>query len=209
MIALIDHEVGRILTALEETGQLENTLVVFSSDHGEMLGNHRQLLKGPQLYDDLTRVPLIVRWPAKIKGGSKHSKPVQWIDLTATILEASGCAPCDGAQGRSLLAMMAGSDAAFRPWAMTEYRNSGFTTDPLIMTTMVRFEDWKLIIWHGDPACGTNRDGELYNLAEDPDELHNLYRNPSYAQKRLMMKSVMQSAMLEAENLSERRSRSY
>ena len=209
MIALIDHEVGRILTALKETGQLENTIVIFSSDHGEMLGNHQQLLKGPQLYDDLTRVPLILRWPAKIDGGKRYANPVQWIDLTATILEAPGCAPSSAVQGQSLLPMMTGTDATFRPWAMTQYRYSGFETDPLIMTTMVRFEKWKLIIWHGEPACGTTRDGELYNMAEDPDELDNLYNDPNYAETRVMMKTVMQGAMREAEDLSEERRRPF
>jgi len=76
MIALIDHEVGRILETLEATGQADNTLVVFSSDHGEMLGNHQQLLKGPQLYDDLTRVPLIARWPDRIPATTELSQLV-------------------------------------------------------------------------------------------------------------------------------------
>ena len=209
MIALIDYEVGRILRALEQAGQLDNTLVLFSSDHGEMLGNHRQFLKGPQLYDDLTRVPLIARWPASIPGGRKLSNPVQWIDLTATILEASGCPPGHGVQGQSLLPMMKGHGEAFRPWAMTEYRYSGFTTDPLIMTTMVRFEDWKLVIWHGDPACGTPRDGELYNLSTDPDELDNLYHDPESLQQRRTMKSVMLNAMVSAESLDQPRSRPF
>ena len=209
MIALIDYEVGRILRALEQAGQLDNTLVLFSSDHGEMLGNHRQFLKGPQLYDDLTRVPLIARWPASIPGGRKLSNPVQWIDLTATILEASGCPPGHGVQGQSLLPMMKGHGEAFRPWAMTEYRYSGFTTDPLIMTTMVRFEDWKLVIWHSDPACGTPRDGELYNLSTDPDELDNLYHDPESLQQRRTMKSVMLNAMVSAESLDQPRSRPF
>ena len=89
MIALIDHEVGRILAALEEAGLAEDTLVVFSSDHGEMLGNHQQLLKGPQLYEDLTRVPLIARWPGYISPGITVNELVQWIDLPATFLDAA------------------------------------------------------------------------------------------------------------------------
>ncbi|MFK7765427.1 MAG: sulfatase-like hydrolase/transferase [Roseobacter sp.] len=209
MIALIDHEVGRILAALEVADQLENTLVIFSSDHGEMLGNHQQLLKGPQLYDDLTRVPLIMRWPARIKHDQRLPTPVQWIDLTATILEASGCAPGTGVQGQSLMPMMTGQNMSFRPWALCEYRYSGFATDPLIMTTVVRFEDWKLIIWHGEPACGTDRDGELYNLRTDPDELHNLYHAPDHAQQRRRMKQVMLRAFTQSEDTSQDRTRPY
>ncbi|MEP5152924.1 sulfatase-like hydrolase/transferase [Planktotalea sp.] len=210
MIALVDNEVGRILAALEDAGHLENTLVIFSSDHGEMLGNHRQLLKGPQLYDDLTRVPLIVRWPAVIEKEQSLSNLVQWIDLSATVLEASGCALGSAVQGQSLLPLLKQETTKGpRPWAMTEYRYSGFATDPLIMTTMVRFEDWKLIVWHSDPACGTQRDGELYDLANDPNELHNLFHNQSYASQRRMMKNVMLSAMMDSEDHTAPKSRQY
>lgn len=200
MIALVDHEVGRILKALENAGQLENTLVVFTSDHGEMLGNHQQLLKGPQLYDDLARVPLIMRWPGRIEPGGMIANPVQWIDLTATILDASGAAPGTGVQGQSLLPLATGQDGRFRPWAMCEFRNSGFATDPMIMTTMLRHEDWKLILWHGAPACENTRDGELYNLSEDPNELHNLYHRSDHIDQRRKMKRLMLDAMAEAED---------
>lgn len=203
MIALIDHEVGRILAALVETGQMDNTLVIFTSDHGEMLGNHQQLLKGPQLYDDLTRVPLILRWPDKIPAGGVVSNPVQWIDLTATILDATGCAPGAGVQGQSLLPLIDGQAEGVRPWALSEYRYSGFVTDPLIMTTMLRQGDWKLILWHGQPACGNARDGEMYHLAEDPDELHNLFHCPDHAAQRRSMKRQMNDAMAQAEDRTE------
>lgn len=203
MIALIDYEVGRILEALETSGLADNTLIVFTSDHGEMLGNHQQLLKGPQLYDDLTRVPLIARWPGQITPGANVSSLVQWIDLTATFLDASGCAPGQGVQGKSLLPLAKGHDEGWRTWALSEYRYSGFATDPLIMTTMVRSGNWKLIVWHGEPACGNNRDGELYNLADDPGELHNLYHAPEYSDRRLQMKSLLLEAMASSEDRTE------
>lgn len=209
MIALIDYEVGRILSALKEAGQLENTLVIFSSDHGEMLGNHQQLLKGPQLYDDLCRVPLIAHWPGYVSPGARIANPVQWIDLSATILAASGCSLGKGVQGQSLLPFMRGEDVAFRPWALSEYRYSGFPTDPLIMTTMLRHGDWKLIAWHGAPACGSTRDGELYNLSEDPGELHNLYHVSDHTDRRRMMKKLMLDAMADAEDRSHFKSRPW
>ncbi|MEO9684280.1 MAG: sulfatase-like hydrolase/transferase [Tateyamaria sp.] len=209
MIALVDYEVGRILDALEKAGGLENTLVIFTSDHGEMLGNHQQLLKGPQLYDDLCRVPLIACWPDEIPAGQRVSNPVQWIDLSATILEASSCGLGTGVQGKSLLPMMRGKDVDFRPWALCEYRYSGFPTDPLIMTTMLRHETWKLIVWHGAPACGNTRDGELYDLAQDPGELHNLYHMPEHAKQRRRMKRLMLDAMAEAEDRTHPQSRPW
>lgn len=200
MIALIDHEVGRILEALKDAGEQDNTLVIFTSDHGEMLGNHQQLLKGPQLYDDLTRVPLLMRLPSAVPPGQRVPNPVQWIDLTATILDATGCSPGAGVQGESLLPLATGQTQDFRPWALSEYRYSGFTTDPLIMTTMLRYEDWKLILWHGPPACGNTRDGELYDLANDPDELHNLFNSPDHIAARQKMKWRMCDAMAQAED---------
>ena len=214
MIALVDHEVGRILAALEEAGLADDTLVVFSSDHGEMLGNHQQLLKGPQLYDDLARVPLIVRWPGQIDAETEINELVQWVDLPATFLDAAGCAPGRGVQGESLLPLISGSSTIearrdWRKWALCEYRYSGFTTDPLIMTTMLRYEDWKLIVWHAEPATGGQRDGELYNLASDPGELDNLFHDSNRAVTRRMLKGVLLDAMAEAEDRTEPQLRAW
>ena len=203
MIALIDDEVGRILQALDEAGLAEDTLVVFTSDHGEMLGDHQQLLKGPQLYDDLCNVPLIMRWPGRITPGAQFEELVQWVDLPATFLQAAGCAPQSGVQGSSLLPLLAAphqSECHWRNWALCEYRYSGFTTDPLIMTTMLRLENWKLIVWHGQPASGNTREGELYNLIEDPDELYNLFHDPAYAATRRRMKGALLDVMAETED---------
>ena len=209
MIALIDYEVGRILEALEHAGQSQNTLVILTSDHGEMLGNHQQLLKGPQLYDDLARVPLIVRWPAKIEPSTYISQLVQWIDLPATLLDASNCAPGEGVQGQSLLPLTAGQFEDWRPWAICEYRYSGFATDPLIMTTMLRYKNLKLIVWHGSPACGNTRDGELYNLVDDPGELRNLFHLPEFSGHRRKMKGLLMEAFAVSEDRTENQPRSW
>ncbi len=209
MIALVDYEVGRILASLEEAGLADDTLVVFSSDHGEMLGNHQQLLKGPQLYDDLTRVPLLARWPGHISPGTVVDELVQWVDLSATFLDAAGCGAGRGVQGSSLLPLTRGEDGDWRKWALSEYRFSGFKTDPLLMTTMLRHEDWKLIVWHGDPATPATRDGELYNLVDDPGELHNLFHDPDHAKTRRHLKTVMLDAMAEAEDRTAVQSRAW
>ena len=209
MVALIDHEVGRILAALAASGQADNTLVVFTSDHGEMLGNHQQLLKGPQLYDDLTRVPLIVNWPGHVATEKVVSAPVQWIDLSATLLQAAGCAPPRGGQGESLLPLARGEVQSIRPWALCEYRDSGFPTEPATYTTMLRHGDWKLIVWHGEPACGSARDGELYNLATDPAELHNLFHDIAYRDKRREMKTLLLDAMESTEDRTAPRVRDW
>lgn len=200
MISLIDYEVGRILDSLHDAGLSENTLVIFTSDHGEMLGNHQQLLKGPQLYDDLTRVPLIFRWPERVAAESVMDDLVQWIDLPATLLDAATCAPARGVQGKSLLPRLEGKDCTRRQWALTEFRDSGFPTDPPLMTTMLRDGDWKLILWHGRPASRLTRDGELYNLRVDPDELCNLFHSSDQKDQVRRMKRLLLDAMCEAED---------
>ena len=209
MIALIDAEVGRMLGALEAAGLAGNTLVVFTSDHGEMLGNHRQLLKGPPLYDDLCRVPLIVRWPERVPAGSVLDDLVQWIDLPATLLDAASCAPGCGVQGASLLPRLDGRDCVPRPWALTEFRESGFPNDPPLLTTMLRHGDWKLIVWHGHPASNLTRDGELYDLRNDPDELSNLFHSPDHQDQARDMKRLLLDAMCEAEDRTAPRNRAW
>ena len=203
MIALIDYEVGRILKALQDAGEAEDTLVVFTSDHGEMLGCHQQLLKGPQLYDDLTHVPLIARWPGQIAAGHSIVELVQWVDLPATFLDVAGCANSKGIQGESLLPLMTAKKCQWRDWALSEYRDSGFTTEPKIMTTMLRHDHWKLIIWHGHPATGGQRNGELYDLSSDPQELYNLFHQSEYAAIRRRLKMKLLDVMAETEDHTE------
>lgn len=209
MIALADHEIGRILNALDEAGLTEDTLVVFSSDHGEMLGNHQQLLKGPQLYDDLTHVPLIARWPKQITAGLEIEEIVQWVDLSATFLDAAACAPSRGVQGESLLPLLSGNANNWRNWALSEYRDSGFEMDPQLMTTMLRSGHWKLIIWHGHPATKGKRDGELYNLESDPHELYNLFHDSASAKVRRRLKSLLLDVMAEAEDRTQPQVRNW
>lgn len=188
MVAFIDDEVGRILAALEASGLAENTLVVFTSDHGEMLGDHGILLKGPMLYDACTRVPLIMRWPGRIPAGTVVDELVQWIDLPATFLDVASCPAMPTCQGASLMTLIAGTAQNWRDFALCEYRDSGHGAHPPVMTTMLRHGDWKLVVWHGDPAAGRAREGELYNLAADPHEFDNLYDDPAHAADRARLK---------------------
>ena len=102
MIDLIDAQVGRMLAALERTGQRENTIVVFISDHGELLGDHGIYLKGPHFYEPAVRVPLIISCPALIPAGRRSGALVELVDLAPTLHEATGLAPQERMQGRSL-----------------------------------------------------------------------------------------------------------
>lgn len=216
MVALVDTAVGCILGALQEAGLAQNTLVVFTSDHGEMLGDHGILLKGPMMYDCCTRVPLVMRWPGRVRAGLRCPELVQWIDLTSTIMDAALIDPAGlpRAQGTSLLDLAAGYDVAWRPWALSEYRDSGHPgggTEPAqpnprgVHTTMLRWENWKLVVWHGRPAVDRDRDGELYDLAEDPDELVNLFRSSEHRERRALMMARLLDVLEATEDRSEPR----
>lgn len=203
MIAMVDYEVGRILASLEAAGLREDTLVIFTSDHGEMLGDHSQLLKGPMLYDACSRVPLIFRWPDQVKVGATCDNLVQWIDLSATYLDAARCPPLPSGQGASLLPLACeGTAQGWRDFALCEYRDSGHPGSRPSNTTMLRRGDWKLIFWHGDVARGTDPEGELYDLAQDPDELTNLYNNPDHFETRLRMKAELLDVIAATEDRS-------
>jgi arylsulfatase A-like enzyme len=108
MVSMVDDEVGRILTTLDEAGLADDTIVVFTSDHGEMLGDHQLLLKGPFMYEAAVHVPLIIRWPGPAEAGSRRSELVQWVDLAPTFLQAAGVAQPMAMQGESLAALMRG-----------------------------------------------------------------------------------------------------
>jgi arylsulfatase A-like enzyme len=214
MIALIDDETGRILAALDRAGLADDTLVIFTSDHGEMLGDHQMMLKGPMMYDCCARVPLIMRWPGHIRAGQRRAELVQWVDLPSTFLAAAGSRGLPAAQGESLLGLAAGEAPDWRCWALSEYRDSGHPSEDggmtrqsaaCVDTTMLRWENWKLVVWHGRPAVRRERDGELYDLAADPDELHNLFHDPGHRDQRELMMARLLDVLDATEDRSQPR----
>lgn len=174
MCDLIDVQVGRMLAVLDESGQRDNTLVIFMSDHGEMLGDHGIYLKGPYFYEELIRVPLIMRWTGKIPAGQRVSSLIELVDLAPTLLDAAGVAPYKGMQGKSLLPLLRGDSAAVeRDDVYCEFCNANFSYTPLAHTTMVRTRRYKLTAAHAQDT------GELYDLQADPGEHRNLWSDPA------------------------------
>jgi choline-sulfatase len=174
MCDLIDDQVGRMLRALEDTGQLDNTIVIFMSDHGELLGDHGIYLKGPFFYEPAVHVPLIVSWPGRIAGRQVDGL-VELVDLAPTLLEAAGIPIYPGMQGKSLLPLLTGGGRRTDTRDVYgEYYNAmPWHREPhLPFSTMLRTDRMKLIVSHGDKR------GELYDLAEDPTETTNLWDRP-------------------------------
>ena len=172
MCDLVDAQVGRLLDALEESGQRENTIVIFMSDHGEMLGDHGLYLKGPHFYEAATRVPFIVSWPGHIKAQVSPAL-VELVDIAPTLLEAAGVPHHPGMQGVSLWSLLTGQAPADHHRDNVYCEHYGTThhapDKPSAYATMIRTQRHKLVSYHGQKG------GELYDLKRDPNETHNLW----------------------------------
>jgi arylsulfatase A-like enzyme len=177
MIGLIDDQVGRLLAALDRTDQREDTLVIFTSDHGEMLGDHGIYLKGPYFYEPAVRVPLVVSGPGLPRGEATDAL-VELTDLAPTLLHAAGERPPPGMQGRSLWPRLAGDRSLddHRESVYCEYYNAmPWHDDPVSpYGTMLRTDRHKLVAMHRLET------GELYDLDADPGETTNRWDDPAY-----------------------------
>jgi len=186
----VDQQVGRILAALEESGEADNTVVVFMSDHGEMLGDHNIYLKGPYFYDPAIRVPLILRLPKRIVP-ARHHQLFQMLNLAPTLLESAGIEIPPGMQGKSALHWLA--DPKLVPESETiycEYYNAmPYHKNPTAQLTMIRTEKHKLVVDHA------NNDGELYDLRTDPLEKNNLWLEPSALATKVELLTLMTHRM--------------
>lgn len=201
MIEQVDTEVGRMLKALEDTGQADNTIVIYMSDHGEMLGDHGFYLKGPYFYDCLTRVPLIIRWPGKYKAGLRSDALVEMVDIAPTLLDAAGVPVPSGMVGRSLAQLLAGQATTHRDSVYCEHFDSSSLYDPPPMASCVRTERYKLAYYR------TLGIGELYDLQEDPGEVHNLWASSNTKDIREGMTQKLLARMIDTvDPLPERKS---
>jgi arylsulfatase len=191
MIEQGDTEVGRMLAALEETGQAENTIVIYMSDHGEMLGDHGIYLKGPYFYDCMTRVPLMIRWPGHCKEGLRCDALVELTDIAPTLLEAAGVPLASGMQGHSLAGILRGEKTTHRDSVYCEHFDSSFLYDPPPMAACVRTDRYKL-------AYYKNLDmGELYDLHKDPGEVENLWASAGAKEVREQMMQKLMGRMID------------
>ncbi len=159
-VSFIDEKVGQILDELDALGLATTTLVIYTSDHGEMMGEHDMWGKRT-FYEGSARVPLIVRWPGHVPAGSRVSAPVELVDLFPTLCAAAGVQPPTGVDGHNLLPLLAGQSRGWRDIAVTD--NAQWLPAP---ARMVRRGEWKLNYYVGAGF-------ELFNLRDDPDEQHN------------------------------------
>lgn len=181
MIEQIDDQFARIVQALRDTGQLENTIVVYMSDHGEMLGDHGLILKGCRFFDGLVRVPLIMSWPGRFVEGLRSEALVETIDVAPTLMEAAGLEIPHGMQGKSLVPLLSGKSdpSRHKRVVVSEYRDAMGGHPDHTHASMVFDGRYKSIFYHGHDLA------ELFDHEEDPEEFHNLWPEPGHEDLKL------------------------
>lgn len=163
-ISLLDSQIGRILEKLEKLGLMENTLVIYSSDHGDLCGSHGMIDKHFIMYDDVVRVPLIMRWPGHISPGRTCDDfIIHSLDLAATFCDVAGTPVPPTFQGESLVQLIFGNGRLAREDVLGMYHGNQFG---LYSQRMLRTRQWKYV-WNA------TAEDELYDLVHDPGELHN------------------------------------
>jgi arylsulfatase A-like enzyme len=169
-VSLIDEQIGEILDALERNGYLENAIVVFTSDHGDCLGDHGLGHKWT-MYDQVTRVPMIVWAPGRAISGQRIAGQMQQFDIVPALFEYAGIEVPGTLECRSVGAALAGDTWQGREYVYCEQARDGNFRDNDFMT-MVRSEDWKLVHFLGESY------GQLFNLTADPEENIDLWNDP-------------------------------
>ena len=163
-VTLIDTQIGEILETIEARGELENTVIVLTSDHGEMNGDYGLIYKSNFL-NGAVRIPLLVRLPEHLNGGGTCESPVEWMDIGPTLVELAGGTLAHRQFGRSLCPVLTGVETAHREFAISEIENE----------IMLLTQEWKIAL---------NADGEtylLFNVKDDPNEVENLAGSPAVA----------------------------
>lgn len=200
-IALIDEQVERICSRLKVEGIYDETMILYASDHGDMLGDHELLAKGAFFYEAGVKVPMIIKWPKEMGDVSVCRELVQPHDLFATLLTTAGVSEerIRAVAPTSLNLSETVKNQKGHAFALCEYRNSGIDMsrkayDPPIHATMLRYKNYKLNLYHGEPmdSCG-----ELYDLTADPKEQKNLWQRPDACAIQTEMLVALANALTE------------
>lgn len=186
MISLMDKYIGKILDKLEELGLKDNTLVVFTSDHGNFIGEHGLVAKGPFPFEDMIKVPLIVRYPHNIPENKTSSSLQSLVDIVPTFLDYCNIELPDGLAGVSQKEVWNGKSQNIRDYILCENNHE---RNSICHRTYV-FERYKISIYLGSDH------GEIFDLKDDPQEVKNLWYLPEYKElKLLLVQKCLQAEM--------------
>jgi N-acetylglucosamine-6-sulfatase len=189
----VDDSVGEIYAALEESGVLDETLVVFTTDNGFLLGEHGAVDKRA-MWEESIRVPMIVRYPRLVRGPKLVHEMVLHIDLAPSILEICGARPLERVHGRSWKGLLEGRPGPWREaWLYMYNYEKEFPYTPNVRG--IRTREWKYVHYpHGDGGPDRHL-AELYNLRVDPLETQNLVNDPASAGKLAELRAEMARLM--------------
>jgi len=175
LITIIDEEIGRVILYLEKEGELKNTVIIYTADHGDFAGEHGLIHKNLGIYESIHRIPLIVYYPG-CPSGKKIEEIIESVDLYPFLCELMGIEVPECIEGKSLLPIIErggeGKEMAICEWAWIH---------PLSMIYAVRTKDFRLVYY------GERKEGELYDHRNDSDELFNLYNRDEYLKVRLTL----------------------
>jgi N-acetylglucosamine-6-sulfatase len=191
MLMAVDEGLGNMMKELEALNQLDNTIIVFTSDHGYWYGEHGLDEERRLAYEEAIRIPLLMRYPSKIKQGTRSEEMVMSIDLAPTLVEMAGEPISEAFQGRSLLPIFENSVKDWRSSVLIEYySDTVFERIRQMGYKAVRNDRYKYI--HYVDMEGAD---ELYDLQEDPYELKNQINNPDYSTKLTEMKHLLEEQL--------------
>jgi uncharacterized sulfatase len=186
MVSLMDQGIGRILNTLDRLGIADNTVVVFTTDHGHFLGQHGLIAKGAFHYEDLLRLPMIARYPGHIPAGSTTNAIQGLIDFPSTFLSAAGIDIPGLMQGVDQMDVWRGRTESAREHVMVENRHNPTTVHLRTLIT----DRYKMTVYR-HPTYG-----ELFDLQNDPHEISNKWDDPSYTEiKSSLMHQFIQAEM--------------
>lgn len=187
----MDKNIGRVLDALDEMDIADNTIVIYISDNGYLLHEHKRFEKHT-MWEEAVRQPMVIRAGKGYRGGQRENALVEYIDIVPTLLEMIQAEPLEEAQGRSFLPVLTNQSKEHREFTFAEYLEDNLA--------MVCTEEWKYMFTTGRRDLGIGyRTGygpsgivhRLYNLQADPTESHNLADDPKYADILLEMQQKM------------------
>jgi choline-sulfatase len=197
-----DNEIGKVLTALRSNPEVaENTVIIYSSDHGENMGEHGMWWKNC-MYEQASRVPLVISYPKRWKGGQRRTGASSHLDLVKTVVEIGGGHTPDDWNGDSMLHWMDRHDTKWKDYAVSEYYGLNTASGYV----MVREGNWKYV-YHSVIDKDHPAQQELYNLVNDPKEFTNLADRPEYQARMKMMHERMVKEVGGDPNETEQRAR--